>query len=72
MSLPRRALAPLENRWYGTVGVGPGPVLEPACGPSVWHFLAFLYCRDGEGKRPPVFSDFKTSSQRQFDAGHAI
>ena len=72
MSLPRRALAPLENGCYGTVGVGPGPVLEPACGPSVWHFLAFLSCRDGEGKRPPVFSDFKTSSQRQFDSGHAI
>ena len=71
-SLPRRAWAPVENGCYGTVGVGSGRALEPARGPSIWRFLAFLSCRDGERKRPPVFSGFETSSQRQFDSGHAI
>ena len=56
----------------GLSGVGSGSVLESACGPSVWRFLAFLSCSDGEGKRPPVFANFETSSQRQFDSGHAI
>ena len=53
----------------GLLGIRSGPVLESARRPSVWRFLAFLSCRNGEGKRLLVFSSFETSSQRQFNSG---